>query len=202
MASDPDDADDVSHRTDVAHRRMMEVERVIDYLEAMHPAHLTNQILAVNFTTANFVLSATAGPAKKVTSVRVALEALREKTQNACFLLEEEFKRELIDDAVGPGSPECFLACEAVCDAIAGAEVLIARATSLLHVFPGEPDMAEDLLSHGWASTDCHPRSLARRQVVFDGVMSRQKRPGEAGGSAVPIPVAKDYVIRNADPDV
>jgi len=182
---------------------MMEVERVIDYLESMHPAHLTNQILSVNFTTAYFILSTTAGPAKKMTSVRIALEELQEKTQNACFLLKKEFKRELMGDSVGFGSSACFLACEFVCDSIANVEFLLAKATSLLHKFPGKLDMIEDLLSHGWTSTDCHPQSLACRQVIFEKVLSRQHAPGDSGParSAVPIPITKDYVIQNIDSD-
>eukprot|EP00594_Rhizosolenia_setigera_P005743 CAMPEP_0178940516 /NCGR_PEP_ID=MMETSP0789-20121207/856_1 /TAXON_ID=3005 /ORGANISM="Rhizosolenia setigera, Strain CCMP 1694" /LENGTH=1052 /DNA_ID=CAMNT_0020619571 /DNA_START=494 /DNA_END=3652 /DNA_ORIENTATION=+ len=123
-----------------------EVEMVLNFLETIHPSHLLNQMLQIKFMTANFILRTSSEKALSVRTVRYAVDRLQEKTKAALEKLEQDLESNIFFEQNEFLSLESISACEAACDAIGDVEVLLSRAISLLHKFPGDYDLVQKLL--------------------------------------------------------
>jgi Rab3 GTPase-activating protein catalytic subunit len=185
------------------------VEIALDYLETMHPANLLNQVMAVNLATANFVLSSSAGDARKISVVRKVLNCLRETTTRALQLLACDVTQgtwslytrgKAAETNTSDHSPifvsaEALTACEIACNALADAETVISRCTSLLQKFPGQFDLVEKLMIIGQAEVN---NATARASILR--TISRQQRPMDpALSEEFSKPAMREYVFRNVD---
>ena len=185
----------------------IEVEMVLNYFDTMHPSQLLNQVLSVNFTNANFILRATAGEALNVKTVRFALDRLDERTRFALDKLDEVLQVSMFDNGEFT-THEVLNACEAVCDAIGDVEVLLARAASLLHKFPGDFELVQKILRKrdgeevpiqsfngrvGVLKTvwkHQRPRTLKDNKVWANSVITK-------GINYYPEPTVQEYSLRN-----
>ena len=187
------------------------VEMAIDYLENLHPAILLNQILAVNFANVYFMLVASAKDATKVDVVEKSLLRLRKQTDEALAFLAEEAANatcsfyhytELEDSVSNFVSVEAISACEAVCATLSDAEVMVSLATSLLQKFPRQYDFVQTILKESDGGTIDLP-DLSGRACILDSIFRQQQqrdsRPDGVTGNASPIPVLREYLLRNLD---
>lgn len=192
-----------------------EIEKILHYFEMMHPAHLINQVLAVNFTNANFILRSTAGPAMKIPCIQRSFATLEELLWKALRLLNDE----MIADFAGvlekreennSLSPEVLAVCEDVCDCISAIETLLAHATSLMTAFPGALDIVELVLMN--MNQDIPVDSIESRTSIFRAILKQQHaKDGEQqeqfklmknmsksdGDLNCPNPAAREYVFRS-----
>jgi hypothetical protein len=201
----------------------MTVEMVIDYLGQMHPASLVNQVMAVNLASAYFTLISATEESCKVGLVHAALEKLRLKTDQALKLLSRDGLGESIHYVgdSGGGNSNCSVshatantanttsnrfitieslrACEEACNTLSIAETMVARATSLLHKFPGQYTLVQDLLrlSDGTQVPLTDPDG--RRSFLNQIHMQQKNHEGFAASESVAQPVLREYIFRNLD---
>mmetsp|Transcript_28487 Transcript_28487/g.44312 ORF Transcript_28487/g.44312 Transcript_28487/m.44312 type:complete len:435 (+) Transcript_28487:600-1904(+) len=190
-----------------------EIEKILHYFETMHPAHLINQVLAVNFTNANFILRSTAGPAMKIPCCQRSFATLEELVWKALRLLNDEMISDLARTPENGEenyllSPELLAVCEDVCDCVSAIETLLAHATSLMNAFPGSLDIVELILMN--MNQDVIVDSIESRTSIFRAILKQQnkksgdeqfklmKNMGKGDGDlfACPNPAAREYVFR------
>ena len=185
------------------------VEMVIDYLEQMHPSILVNQVMAVNLSSAYFTLIASAENALNVGLVEVSLQRLRRKIDDALRLLSHDATGALFqfNDAASTtsatsnqySSGDAIYACEVACNALSATETMIARATSLLHKFPGQYNLVQDLLrlADGSVVALTDPKG---RSSFLAAIHNQQKHHLTFTSlESLPKPLLREYVLRNLD---
>ncbi|CAJ1961959.1 unnamed protein product [Cylindrotheca closterium] len=196
----------------------MTVEMVIDFLGQMHPVSLVNQVMAVNLSSAYFTLMSAAEACQDVRLVKAAMEKLRYKTDKALKILSKDslgesmlsVKKASKRDSASVShasttsianrfvSVEALKACEDACDALGIAETMVSRATSLLHKFPGQYTLVQDLLRlpDGVQVPLTDPNG---RQSILKGVQQQQKGQQDyvAASETSVQPVMREYVFRN-----
>jgi Rab3 GTPase-activating protein catalytic subunit len=179
------------------------VEMVLDSFETMHPANLVNQIMAVNLSAAYFTLASSAGDALHVGMVTGALKELREKTEHALRLLARDATfgafpdvdfRDKPDRLPRHASLEAIRACDAACNLLSTAEASVARATSILHKFPRQHDLAQNMLRRA----DGEPLALEHAQAR-SGILHVIHEQQAVADDALPVPSLREYILRNTD---
>ena len=196
------------------------VELALDFMENMHPAILLNQVLAVNMAVSYFTIieaGKDAGVHKVGGLITRAFQKLRARTEQALEMLSGDATRSTTgspNDARCQEGSSSFIsvpvisACDAACSALSEAEVLMARAISLLHKFPGQYALVQSVLCHEpgceISLTDQKERSQIL-QVVYE-----QQLESRPTGSAPPtqpemktcinaLPTLREYLFRNLD---
>ena len=146
--------------------------------QSLHPAHLMNQIMAVNLATSNFILRSS-DLGKHINIINKAIDKLSSKTEEALFWLGRDMmegttpalKTSQDDSAFKFVSSDTIVECERACDLIADVEILLSRATSLLSKFPGEYDLVEHLLQNTEGKVD----SYEGRQGILNIIRGQQQ---------------------------
>jgi Rab3 GTPase-activating protein catalytic subunit len=185
------------------------VEMIIDYLEQMHPANLVNQVMAVNLSSAYFTLVASAEDTLKIGLVQASLQRLRRKIDEALQLLSHDATGALFQCSDGGStmsttsnqytSEDSIYACEEACNALSVTETMIARATSLLHKFPGQHNLVQDLLRLKDGSTVALTDPKGRSSFL-NAIHDQQKQHSTfTSWESLPKPVLREYVLRNLD---
>ena len=180
------------------------VEMILDSFETMHPASLLNQIMAVNLASAYFTLLSSAGDTLHVGMVTSALQYLRETTEHALLLLSRDVTYgtcrwndpvENVDRLPRHASLEAIRVCDAACNALSVAETNIARAMSILHKFPRQYDLVQNMLRRA----DGEPIALASHEGR-SGILHAIQRQ-QAVQDTLPMPSLREYILRNTDED-
>jgi Rab3 GTPase-activating protein catalytic subunit len=178
------------------------VEMVLDSFETMHPASLVNQIMAVNLSTAYFTLVSSAGDALHVGMVTSALKELREKTEHALRLLARDVTygtfpevdfQDILDRLPKHASLEAIRACDAACNSLSIAEASVARTISILHKFPRQYDLVQNMLRRA----DSEPLVLENAQGRSGILHVIHKQ--QAVADTLPVPSLREYILRNTD---
>jgi Rab3 GTPase-activating protein catalytic subunit len=178
------------------------LEMVMDYLENIHPASLLSQVVAVNLAMSYFTLAVSAGEAAKIKSVHATLIRFREKVDAALSLLSRDVT--YIDhspDSNGlemMSSVESIAACVKACEALTEAEVVVARASSLLHKLPRQYKLVESILKakHGEL---VKIRLESEREAILNTIHDQQKRLPSAGVIPKLTPSIREYLLQNID---
>ncbi|KAG7347273.1 Rab3 GTPase-activating protein catalytic subunit [Nitzschia inconspicua] len=192
------------------------VEMVLDYLEQLHPATLMNQVMAVNLSSAYFALASSAKGTMKIGIVQLSMKKFRYKTERALELLSRDATG-LLSSIVEGGSTaastnssqyaseDTITACEDACNALSVTETMVARATSLLHKFPGQYKLISDLLRFADGSTLALIDRIGRSNFL-NMVYEQQQRLGrrdeeetDPSRDNLPHPLLREYVFRNLD---
>jgi len=176
------------------------VEKVLASFEEMHPAELMNQIMAVNLSMSYFSLIASARDTESIGIVRTKLLDLRKCVQHALRLLSQDIvRRGKTAKLTGRfqirySSIETIRACEKACTMIGEAESLLARGMSLLHKFPSQYDLIQEILrrSNDHSSYELHGEEA---QAGILGVIHKHQEED----SMLPRPSMREYVMRNVD---
>lgn len=177
------------------------VEMALDYFENLHPATLMCQVLAVNLASSFFVLSSAATPSMSITVVRAAVKNLREKIEAALQALSlDALTAVTVKHAGEPNSVpstvatvEAISSCERACIALYETEVLVSRATSLLHKLRGDHELVEVILQCAEASAIVIEDGDART-AILQVMAAYQHRPHE-----MPEPLVREYLLRSYD---
>jgi hypothetical protein len=191
------------------------VEVVLDYLEQLHPANLMNQVMGVNLSSAYFALASSAKGTMKIGIVQLSVKRLRQKTERALELLSRDATGMLSQIAEGGASTaastnssmyateDTISACEDACNALSVTETMVARATSLLHKFPGQYKLISDLLRFVDGSTLALIDRMGRSSFLSLIHEQQQRQNGERETSKdnLPNPLLREYVFRNLDDD-
>ena len=198
------------------------VEMVLDYLEQLHPANLMNQVMGVNLSSAYFALASSAKGTMKIGIVQLSMKRLRQKIEKALDLLSRDATGALSQLAENGStaasttsslfaSEEAICACEDACNALSVTETMVARATSLLHKFPGQYKLISDLLRFNDGSTlaliDPVGRSSFLKLVYEQQQRRRQQQQqqqqqyniDDPSKDSLPDPLLREYVFRNLD---
>jgi Rab3 GTPase-activating protein catalytic subunit len=188
------------------------VEMVLDYLEQLHPANLMNQVMAVNLSSAYFALASSAKGTMKIGLVQLSIKRLRQTTEKALELLARDATGTLSQIAEGGStaasttssnfaSEEAIGACEEACDALSVTETMVARATSLLHKFPGQYKLISDLLRFADGSALALIDRVGRSNFL-NLILEEQRRRNknlDPSKDMLPNPILREYVFRNLD---
>ena len=179
------------------------VEMVLNSFETMHPASLVNQIMAVNLSTAYFTLVTAAGDTLHIGMVATTLKELRERTDLALRLLArdviygicstDDFFSENLDRLPRHASVEAIRACDAACNALSNAEVTVARAMSMLHKFPRQYDLVQNILRRADSEPTVLENPSGRSGILH--VIHRQQQVADN----MPVPSLREYILRNTD---
>jgi len=197
------------------------VEMALDFMENMHPAILVNQVLAVNMAVSYFTIMGAAkeGGVQKIGGlIKRAFQRLRERTEQALDMLSGDATRSTsgaFNDIRRQEGSSSFIsvsvisACDAACTALSEAEVLTARATSLLHKFPGQYELIDSILRHEPGRRIPLLDETGQSQILE--VIQAQQAQAQAkinkGTSQSidvkpmlgPRPALREYVLRNLD---
>jgi hypothetical protein len=199
---------------------MSTVEMTLDYLERMHPACLVNQILAVNLSAAYFTLISSADETLKIGVVEASLLHLRHRIDRALALLsrdatygstslpEGSTNSEMQNyDSVSAqafASDEAIGAAEDACNSLSEAETILARATSLLHKFPKQYDLIQQLLRLPDGSI-ASLNNVKGRKAILRAVRGQQRAKASPSShhsftrKGLPVPLLREYMLRNLD---
>ena len=179
------------------------VEMVLDNFETMHPASLVNQIMAVNLSTAYFTLVSSAGDTLHIGMVTMTLKELRETTDHALRLLardvthgicsKEDNFTENLDRLPRHASVEAIRACDVACNALSNAEATVARAMSMLHKFPRQYDLVQNMLRRADSEPTVLEHPSGRSGILH--VIHRQQQVADS----MPVPSLREYILRNTD---
>ena len=185
------------------------VEMLLDTFESMHPSALLNQVLAVNLSSANFFLKASA-PSCRIAVIDEALERMEKHINDALMLLHKDassgFKMSSKD--IGKSNtfqfitPETASACESACAYIGDVEILLSRATSLLSKFSGDVDLVEKYLNNSTDNQGIEVCIYTSRSGILKSVLSQQLN--NSGRKAerskeMPAPSVREYILHNRD---
>jgi len=180
------------------------VELALDYLETLHPATLLCQIMAVNLSSAYFVLTSSAGNAANLAIVRQSLSSLREKVENALahasrdVLTAVTAKSASINNAASVpstvASVETIASCERACAAVGETETILARAISLLHKLDGNYELVESVLRRLEGET-VNIRSNESKRPILALVAKHQG----SNSIATALPGLREYLFRAVD---
>ena len=196
------------------------VEMALDFMENMHPAILLNQVLAVNMAVSYFTIieaAEEAGVDKVGGLVTRAFQRLRERTEHALEILSGDATLSTTGapkDGQHKEGSSSFIsvpvisACDAACSALSEAEVLTARATSLLHKFPGQYSLVQSVLCHEPGYEICLMDQKGQSQILR-AVYEQQMKSRPTGSVATTpsemktcidaLPTLREYVFRNLD---
>jgi Rab3 GTPase-activating protein catalytic subunit len=195
------------------------VEMALDFMENMHPAILVNQVMAVNLAASYFTLVSAAkevGALKVGGPVQRSFQRLREKTEKALELLSADATRSTsaacnVSRRKEGGSNFVSLgvisACDDACTALSEAEVVTARATSLLNKFPSQYGLVESFLMNSPGDdislTDENAQSqilqTIHRQQLENKSKAKRGPAHESKANAGAMPELREYVLRNLD---
>lgn len=185
----------------------------------------------MNFSTALYVLNVAAEKLGDIPIVKTVLKRLEEKMNTALACLSQSASAMLFQDANGKSnsganfsdeasydsqisgaigasfvSSSTIAACEVVCDAIGDVECVLARASSLLHKFPGQRALVEIILSKGDTGEAVEVDDPEGRAGIL-AVIARQQQKGRSGASPkasplddatkMPSPCIREYVLKN-----
>mmetsp|Transcript_18427 Transcript_18427/g.29703 ORF Transcript_18427/g.29703 Transcript_18427/m.29703 type:complete len:1511 (+) Transcript_18427:284-4816(+) len=188
------------------------VEMVLDYLEQLHPANLMNQIMGVNLSSAYFALASTAKGTMKIGIVQLSMKRLRQKIERALELLSRDATGTLSQIAEGGSTAasttsshfateETICACEDACNALSVAETMVARATSLLHKFPGQYKLISDILRFADGSPLALVDPVGRTSFLnlIHDEQQRRNKIQDPSKDKLPNPLLREYVFRNLD---
>ena len=214
-------------------------ERTLHALETMPPAHLLNQVLAANLAAAGFILRTSAESSEvssRVPAVQAAMDRLSTALVRALDRLGKDVAQGFAAESfLGPGGgadtganergskdenngvrfgsytyADTVVACEAACDAIGDAEIVLSRAGALLHKFPGQYEVVQSLLvgEEGQIVYLDNPGgrrgilAAVRRQQDFlcrdEKVLSEET---ERAADDMPLPSVREYVLYNGNED-
>jgi len=209
-------------------------ETTLHALETIPPAHLLNQVLAANLSAADFALRSSCGDiaAREVPAVGAVLDRLAEATRVALVRLGEDVSRGFAAsttlgqsshgrDGDGEGlslwrhsSKDAIAACEAACDAVGDAEIVLSRAATLLDKFPGEYALVQGMLEGrtgvGGPQKRCRglmafPVDTPGGRWGFLSAVRRQQELLSGGGDGptddIPLPSTREYVLCNCNQD-
>ena len=179
------------------------VEMILDSLETMHPASLVNQILAVNLSLAYFTLMASAGDTLHIGMVTSSLKDLRKATERALLLLSRDVTygtssrlnvpEDHLERLPRHASLEAIRACDTACNALSLAEASIVRAMSILHKFPRQYELGQNMLRRA----DGEPivlESPEGRSGILHAIHKQQDTD-----ATHPVPSLREYILRNTD---
>jgi Rab3 GTPase-activating protein catalytic subunit len=195
------------------------VEMALDFMENMHPAILVNQVMAVNLAVSYFTLINAAkdvGVLKVGGPVQRVFQCLREKTEKALELLSGDATRSTSsacnishrnEGASNFVSLGVISACDDACTALSEAEVVTARATSLLYKFPAQYALVESFLTNSPGEdislTDENAQSQILQTIHKQQLETKSKaKCGPADKlrtKAGAKPALREYVLRNLD---
>lgn len=199
------------------------VEMAIDYLEQMHPANLVNQVMAVNLSSAYFVLVSSADEALKVGLVKTTIQKLRQKVDRALQLLSDDATGALFQQQANNNnssdngstatatanqyiSEESIFACEDACNSLSVTETMLSRAISLLSKFPRQYTLVQDLLKLTDGTAVALTDPVGRKGFLNVIYQQQRNHPGflaaaASGGisDSTPQPVLREYILRNLD---
>lgn len=196
------------------------IEMILDYLEQLHPANLMNQVMAVNLSSAYFALALAAQGTMKIGIVQLSMKKLRQRTERALELLSRDATGMLSHTGEGGStavstnssqfaSEDAIAACEDACNALSVTETMVARATSLLHKFPGQYKLISDLLRFADGSTlalidlSCRKHFLnliyEQQQRKQQQIRRGQLEEADPSKDHSPTPLLREYVFRNLD---
>jgi Rab3 GTPase-activating protein catalytic subunit len=191
------------------------VEMALDYLENIHPASLLCQVAAVNLSSAYFALLVSAGETVLyIPTASLTMLHLREKIETALYLLSVDAtkatgtlhdKKEKSDQFMMT-SIEALAACSSACDALGQAEVIIARAASLVHKLKNEKNLIESILRNVEGLPIQVP-CQSTQKALLDTIYTRQKEIPAMDQESKPNksstwtlkPAIREYMLRNMD---
>lgn len=174
------------------------IEMALDYLENIHPATLLGQVMAVNLSNAYYILSTSAGDTTNILPVSVALTRLREKVDSALKLLAANTMRQIlpIDSEVLVSVP-AIASCARACEALAAAEVIVARAASLLHKLPQQYQLVETILKLPEGAQLEVTKEHAGRNAFLNTIWEQQRTVSSKTQAIKPS--VCEYLLRNCD---
>ena len=181
--------------------------RVIHSLDTIHPAHLMNQMLAVNLSSALFVLYSEAGDSVNIPIVKQALEGLEEIVEATLLDLALDLSQVYTARSasnVSRNSLPRFVSentvasCDSACNAIGNAEVILSRATSLMSKFPGEYRLIQDILLAFDEGEMVAEDEAELRTLIMSAVMKKKVTDLDSH----PHPSVREYVLQNLDGEV
>lgn len=174
-------------------------EMALHYLEALHPATLLCNVLAVNLAAAYFCLVFSAEEAVEIPSIRASLRKLRRRIDIAINLLSlDAVTSGQVSNPLHPGlsSVEAMAACETACIMLGENEVLLSRGRSLLSKFPAKFALIDKILKTAEGSVIAVDDELEQRDILRT-VLSQQADPTST--SSRPSPTLREYLLRNYD---
>ncbi|KAL3916549.1 MAG: hypothetical protein SGARI_007936 [Bacillariaceae sp.] len=156
--------------------------------------------MGVNLSSAYFALASSAKGTMKIGIVQLSMKRLRQKTERALDLLSRDATGMLSQIVKEGGS--AIAACEDACNALSVTETMVARATSLLHKFPGQYKLISDLLRFVDGSTLALIDRMGRSNFLNMIHEQQQRKQGSNDAQAndnLPTPLLREYVFRNLD---
>ena len=190
------------------------IEMLLHWLEAIHPAVLINQMMAVNLTNAVFILQSSM-PIPSPPIVQNIMKKLKGKISITLDLLKQDVTRSmtmsttrspLLDDDVHDPftyvSPETIKSCEEVCSIMGDAETIISRAASLLTKFDGDVELVQNLMESTEGKSIEVNKHRSRAHILSE-IMSQELRNNGKGciekDINQPSPSLREYILRNVD---
>jgi hypothetical protein len=129
------------------------VEMLLHSFETIHPALLTNQVLAVNLCNAKFVLTAASKQAVQVQTLAEGLHNLHVAIDLALESLAKDASTEVAPNTADENSTpltyvttETISKCEEACNQIGEFEIILSRSLALLEKLPGNYSLVDSLL--------------------------------------------------------
>jgi hypothetical protein len=207
---------------------VQEVEKIIYSLENLSPIQLLNYVLEINFMTAYELLHVRAGDALKVRFIETIFSRLAEKTRATILQLKEDSFFFTLGLEHPRGSlylsgekillPMTLKTSESLCNAIGEVELILSRASSLLHKFPGQYDLVHHLMTIGVGEEyqlTLHNKEsqLITFQSIQEGILSLLGDPTEmliasrsysaesenSLDTTFPLPIAREFVLNSSD---
>ena len=183
------------------------VEMLLLSLETMHPSILMNQILAVNLSTANFILKASA-PSCRMKVVDDAISKMERNINNALILLNKDVSMisTMPNEKIHKTnsfrfiSVETVSACERACDCIANVEVVLARTTSLLTKFSGDVETVQQCMDSDDTNMHVEAHSFTSRSGILKSIHAQQQNNSGTifvNTNDLPTPSVREYILRN-----
>jgi hypothetical protein len=207
---------------------VQEVEKIIYSLENLSPIQLLNYVLEINFTTAYELLYVRAGDALKVRFIETIFSRLAEKTKATILQLKEDSFFFTLGLEHPRGSsylsgekillPMTLKTSESLCNAIGEVELILSRASSLLHKFPGQYDLVHHLMTIGVGEEyqimlPNEESQLSTFQSIQEGILNLLGDPTEMLSASrsysedseksldttLPLPIAREFVLNSSD---
>lgn len=185
------------------------VEMVFHTLETIHPSLLMGQALAVNFSSAEFVLETAARPVEKVRTIERMLQQVKTAIQEAVGMLSKDASDLCLhaspqtrseEDPLIHVSTSTIQKCDVACNAIGEMELLLCRALSLWQLCP-EAELVDNLLQCQDGSF-VFLKSPKERSAFLHAVKNHQSLNfGVASENHFPEAIMREYVIHNDSQD-
>ncbi len=185
-------------------------------------------MLEINFTTAYELLYVRAGDALKVRFIETIFSRLAEKTKATILQLKEDSFFFTLGLEHPRGSsylsgekillPMTLKTSESLCNAIGEVELILSRASSLLHKFPGQYDLVHHLMTIGVGEEyqimlPNEESQLSTFQSIQEGILNLLGDPTEMLSASrsysedseksldttLPLPIAREFVLNSSD---